>query len=164
MEIYKVFPQDRVRRSGLRTRSQTFPVPSGGLHDFPQTLHRAGVSSDLPDEANQWVFSTFLRVKKKGEGPAHPGVGTGCAVELMDAMSLAGLEHGGQGDRHGCGYLLTAERQERSWLVLLLLVYPLTQWLEQPLVQAVHGCRLSAMEAFGRISSSTCLPCRVVRT
>ena len=35
------------------------PVPSGGLHDFPQTLHRAGVSSDLPDEANQRVFSTF---------------------------------------------------------------------------------------------------------
>ena len=32
-------------------------------------------------------------------------------------MSLAGLEHGGQGDRHGCGYLLVAERQERSWLV-----------------------------------------------
>ena len=57
----------------------------------------------------------------------------------MDAMSLAGLEHGGQGDRHGCGYLLGAERQDRSWLVLLLLVYPLTQWLEQPLVQAVPG-------------------------
>ena len=37
---------------------------------------------------------------------------------------------------------------------VLLLVYPLTQWLEQPLVQVVHGCRLSAMEAFGRISSS----------
>ena len=54
-------------------------------------------------------------------------------------MSLAGLEHGGQGDRHGCGYLLGAERQDRSWLVLLLLVCPLTQWLEQPLVQAVPG-------------------------
>ena len=55
-------------------------------------------------------------------------------------MSLAGLEHGGQGDRDGCGCLLVAERR---------LVYHLTQWLEQPLVQAVHGCRLSAMEAFG---------------
>ena len=41
-----------------------------------------------------------------------------------------------------------------GWCVLLL-VYPLTQWLEQPLVQAVRGCRLSVMEAFGRISSST---------
>ena len=40
-----------------------------------------------------------------------------------------------------------------AWCVLLL-VYPLTQWLEQPVVQAVHGCRLSAMEAFGRTSSS----------
>ena len=57
----------------------------------------------------------------------------------------------------GKGFLLVAEGQERSWLVLLLLVNPLKQWLEQPLVQAVHGCRLSAMEAFGRISSSTCL-------
>ena len=35
------------------------PVPSGGPQDFPQTLHRAGVSSDLPDEANQGVFSYF---------------------------------------------------------------------------------------------------------
>ena len=43
-----------------------------------------------------------------------------------------------------------------GWCVLLL-VYPLTQWLEQPLVQAVRGCRLSAVEAFGRISSSTLL-------
>ena len=71
-------------------------------------------------------------------------------------MSLAGLEHGGQGDRHGCGSLLVADRQEWSWLVLLLLVHPFTQWLEQPLVQTVHGCRLSAMEAFGRIFSSSC--------
>ena len=109
-------------------------------------------------------FLALFPGKNKCEDSAHPGVGTGCAVELMDAMSSAGLEHGGQGDRHGCGYLLVAERQERSWLVLLLLVYPLAQWLEQPLVQAVHGCRLSAKEAFGRISSSTCLPCRVVRT
>ena len=28
-----------------------------------------------------------------------------------------------------CGSLVVAERQERSWLVLLLLVYPLTHWL-----------------------------------
>ena len=50
-----------------------------------------------------------------------------------------------------------------AWCVLLQ-VYPLTQWLVHPSVRAVHGCRLSAMVAFGRISSSTCLPCRVVRT
>ena len=29
-------------------------------------------------------------------------------------MSLAGLEHGGQGDRHGCSSSLVAERQEWS--------------------------------------------------
>ena len=32
---------------------------------------------------------------------------------------------------------------------------PLTQWLEQPLVQTVLGGCLSVMEALGRISSST---------
>ena len=41
-----------------------------------------------------------------------------------------------------------------GWCVLLL-VYPLTQWLEQPPVQAVRGCRLSVMKALRRISSST---------
>ena len=45
------------------------PDPSGGIHDFPQTLHRAGGSSDLPDEANQWVFSTFPRFKKSAKIP-----------------------------------------------------------------------------------------------
>ena len=34
----------------------------------------------------------------------------------MDAMSLAGLEYGGQGDRHGCVSSLVAERQEWSCL------------------------------------------------
>ena len=32
-------------------------------------------------------------------------------------MSSAGLEHGGQGDRHGCGSSLVTERQEWSCLV-----------------------------------------------
>ena len=41
------------------------PVPSGGPHDFPQTLHCAGVSSDLPDEANQWVFFALFPGLKK---------------------------------------------------------------------------------------------------
>ena len=44
------------------------------------------------------------------------------------------------------------------WFTLLL------SGLEQPLVQAVHGCCLSVLEAYGRIICST-LPCgRVVRT
>ena len=164
MEIFQGFSPGQSSSKRTANKIADIPVPSGGPQDFPQTLHRAGVSSDLPDEANQGVFSTFPRVKKSAKIPRTQGSELGGAVALMDAMSLAGLEHGDQGDRHGCGYLLVDERQERSWLVLLLLVYPLTQWLEQPLVQAVHGCRLSAMEAFGRISSSTCLPCRVVRT
>ena len=69
-----------------------FPVPSGGPQDFPQTPpHRAGVSSDLPDEANQGFFLVLFTEIKKCEDPAHPQVRTGCAVEFMDAMSLAGL-------------------------------------------------------------------------
>ena len=43
------------------------------------------------------------------------------------------------------------------WLARSLLVSPLTQWLEQPLVQTVPGSRLSVMEASGRISSSALL-------
>ena len=45
------------------------PVPSGGPHDFPETLHRAGVSSDLPDEANQGFFRTLPRGKKSAKIP-----------------------------------------------------------------------------------------------
>ena len=37
-------------------------------------------------------------------------------------------------------------RSGPGWCVLLL-IYPLTQWLEQPLVQAVRGCR--ALSAYG---------------
>ena len=56
----------RGQSSSKRTANKIadIPDPSGGLQDFPQTLHRAGVSSDLPDEANQGFFSTFPRVKK----------------------------------------------------------------------------------------------------
>ena len=36
--------------------------------------------------------------------------------------------------------------------------------LEQPLVQAVHGCCLSVLEACGRISCSSWPPRRVIRT
>ena len=43
-------------------------------------------------------------------------------------------------------WLLTG-KSGSGWCVLPL-INPLPQWLEQPLVQAVRGCRLSAMEAF----------------
>ena len=49
------------------------PVPSGGPQDFPETLHRAGVSSDLPDEANQAVFSTLPRGKRSVKIPRTHG-------------------------------------------------------------------------------------------
>ena len=55
----------------------------------------------------------------------------------------------------GCGVfsLLLRGKSGASWSAPL--VHPLTQCFEQPLVQTVRG-RQSVMEAFGRISSSTC--------
>ena len=51
--------------SSKRTANKIADIPSGRLQDFPQTLHRAGVSSDLPDEASQGVLSTFPRKNAK---------------------------------------------------------------------------------------------------
>ena len=45
-----------------------------------------------------------------------------------------------------------------SWFTLL------RSGLEQPSVQAARGCRLSAMEAYGRISCSTWPLRRAIRT
>ena len=56
------FPLGQSSSKRTANKIADIPVPSGGLQDFPQTLHRAGVSSDLPDEANQRFFSTFHRV------------------------------------------------------------------------------------------------------
>ena len=64
---------------------------------------------------------------------------------------------------YGCGSLwLLRDKSGPGWCVLLL-VYLLMQWLEQPMVQAVRGC-LSVVEAFAIFSSSTCLLRRDVRT
>ena len=53
------FPPGECSSKRTANKIADIPVPSGGLQDFPHTLHRAGVSSDLPDEANQGVFGTF---------------------------------------------------------------------------------------------------------
>ena len=55
-DLQGVFPQDRDRRSGLRTRSLTFQFQVEVLKIFLKLLHRSGVSSDLPDGANQGFF------------------------------------------------------------------------------------------------------------
>ena len=65
------------------------PVPRGAPRDFHQNPLPAADSSDLPDTANQGVFSTFPR-RKKCEDSAHPGVGTGRGLQLMASVSLAG--------------------------------------------------------------------------
>ena len=55
------FPPGQSSSKRTANKIADIPVPSGSLQDFPETLQRAGVSSDLPDEANQGFFSTFLR-------------------------------------------------------------------------------------------------------
>ena len=64
----------------------------------------------------------------------------------------------------GCGSSLVAERQDWSWLVRSLLVYPLTQWLEQPLVQTVPWAACQSWRLLEEFPLLRCLPCRVVRT
>ena len=92
-----------------------FPDPGGGRQDFQPVQGSAASSSDSPRQAGQGVFSTFPRKKKSAKIPAHPGVGTGCALELMDAVSLAGVSSVAQ---HGVRLLLlVAAKQEWCFLV-----------------------------------------------
>ena len=64
-----------------------FPDPGGGLQDF-QPVQGSAASSSVPGQASEGVFALFP-TGKKCEDPAHPGVGTGCGVELMDTVGLA---------------------------------------------------------------------------
>ena len=52
---------------------------------------------------------------------------------------------------------LVAERQEWSWLARSLLVYPLTQCLEQPLVQTVPGAACQSWRLLEEFSLLRCL-------
>ena len=91
-----------------------FPHPGGGRQDFQPVQGFAASSSDSPGQAGQGFFRTFPR-RKKSEDPAHSGVGTWCRVELMDAVSLAGVSSVAQ---HAVRLLLlVAEKQEWCFLV-----------------------------------------------
>ena len=68
-----------------------FPDPGGGLQDFQPVQCSAASSSDSPGQAGEVVFGHFSPPEKECDDPAHQGVGTGCALELMDPMSLAGV-------------------------------------------------------------------------
>ena len=59
---------------------------------------------------------------------------------------------------------LVAERQEWSWLERSILVHPLAQWLEQPLVQTVPRAACQSWRLLKEFSSSTLLCRRAVRT
>ena len=76
------------------------PAPRGAPRDFHQNPLPAVGSPDMPDTANQGVFSTFPR-RKKCEDPARPGVGTGRGLQLMASVSLAGGVAGSWGTTWG---------------------------------------------------------------
>ena len=73
------------------------PVPRpGGAGGLPG-LHRGQSSTAFSEQIDVSAdpgggFQDLQPVQgSKASSPAHPGVGIGCAVELMDAMSLAGV-------------------------------------------------------------------------
>ena len=77
-------------QSSATSSEQTvdIPVPHTGRHDLsPSSVD----FSNPPDTANQRVFRNFPRLKKSAKIPRTQGSGTGCALELMDAVSLAGV-------------------------------------------------------------------------
>ena len=76
----------------------------------------------------------------------------------MDAVSLAGVSSVGAASSPCCWEARVVLPGLLLWFTLL------PSGLEQLLVQTVRGSRLSVMEAFGRISSSTLPPRRAIRT
>ena len=144
MEVFKV--QQRFRSRSL------LPNPGGGRQDF-QPVQGSAASSSVPlGQAGEGGFRTFPRFKKSAMIPRTQGVGTGCRVELVDAVSSAGVSMVAQ---HGVRrLLLVAERQEWCFLVCS------SGSPSSPVAWSSRWCRLcfpSVMEAFGRISCSTCL-------
>ena len=71
----------------------------------------------------------------------------------MDAVSSAGVCTMAQ---HELRLFLLVAREAKILSRLLLFFTLSPSGLEQPMVQAVHGCCLSVLEASGRISCSTC--------
>ena len=104
---------DRVQQR-FRSRSPGFPIQVAAVKIFSQSRAPQRLPRILLDKLVKG-FSHFSPLEKKREDPAHPGVGTGCRVELMDAVSLAGVSSVAQ---HGVRLLLFfAEKQEWCFLV-----------------------------------------------
>ena len=101
--------------TALSEQIPEFPDPRGGREDFQPVQGSAVSSSDSPWTSWSRGFLALFTTGKKCEDPAHPGVGTGCALELMDTVSLAGVSSVAQ---HGVRLLLlVAEKQEWCFLV-----------------------------------------------
>ena len=72
LEIFKVFPVDRVQQRFLEQLAE-FPDPVGGQQDFRPVQGSAASSSDLPGQAGQGVFRTFHQNKKSAKIPRTQG-------------------------------------------------------------------------------------------
>ena len=155
LEVFKVYPVDRVQQR-FRSRS---PILMEVFKIFSQSRVPAASSSGSPGQAGEGVLRTFP-TGKKCEDPAHPGVGIGCGVERMDAVSLAGVWQ-----NMGCGVSSLLLRGKSGALWSAPLVYPLTQWLG---AAAGAGCarvlrsvsQRKLLEEFPVLRAV----CRVVRT
>ena len=107
----KVYTVDRVQQR-FRSRSPSFPIQVKVFKIFSQSRVPQRFLQLLLDTLVNGFFALY-HTGKKCEDPAHPGVGPGCAVELIHAMSLAGV---------GCC-------RQRHWVRRFLLVAEtLTQW------------------------------------
>ena len=164
VEVLMVYTQDRVLQrfveqiivslQRLPSRTLTFQLRVVRLEIFINILFLQLVLQICWKQQNQGFFPHFSPPGKKCEDPAHPGVGTGCGLQLMASVRLAGVSSVAQ---HGVRLLLfVAERQEWCSLVCSSGLPSYTVGSEQPLVQAVHGCCLSVLEASGRITCSAC--------
>ena len=112
LEVFKVFPVDRVQQR-FRSRSLSFPIQVAADKIFSQSRAPQRLPRILLDKLVKGFLALFPR-RKKCEDPAHPGVRTGCALELMDAVSLAGVSSVAQ---HGVRLLLFVAAKQEWFLV-----------------------------------------------
>ena len=149
--------------TAFSSRSPSFPIQVEAVKIFSQSRAPQRLLRILLDQL-ALVFFALFPTGKKCEDPAHPGVGTGCRVELMDAVSLAGVSLVAQ---HGVRLLLlVAESQEWCFLVCSsgLPSYPVawsSRWCRLCLAAGqlwrlleefpVLRCRLVALFALGNL-------------
>ena len=89
LEVFEVFNVDRVQQR-FWSRSPCPQIQVEVFKIFNQSKVPYRLLRFLLDTLVKGFYALFY-TGKKCEDPAHPGVGTGCRVEPMDAVSLAGV-------------------------------------------------------------------------